>query len=68
MSQAARRLAAQRVIDQPGNRGAVGRAGKAVRQPPILEHVDSRPAPRVDVGKNLDGGGKAGGGVTRTEV
>ncbi len=56
MSQAGRRPAAQRVIDQPGDRCAIGRAGETMRQAPVLEHVHSRPPPRLDVGKDFDGG------------
>ena len=56
-----RRLAAQRVVEEPGDSGAVGRTGKAVRQPPILERVSRRPPARFDLGKDLDRGGKAGG-------
>ena len=54
---AGRRLAAQRVIDQAGNCGAVGRAGETVRQAPVLEHVNSRPPPCFDVGEDFNGAG-----------
>ena len=40
---AGRRPAAQRVIDQPGNAGAIRRPGETVRQAPILERVSRRP-------------------------
>ena len=43
---AGRRLAAQRVIDKASDRGAVGRAGKPMRQAPVLEHIRRRPPPR----------------------
>ncbi len=56
-----RRFAAQRVVDQAGNRGAVAGAGKAMRQAPILERIGRRPPPRFDIGKNLDGCGKTAG-------
>ena len=56
-----RTLAAQRVVDEAGDRGAVARAGEAARQAPILERVDRRPAARLDVGEHFDGGGDAGG-------
>ena len=56
-----RRLAAQRVVQQPGNGGAVAGTGEAMRKTPILEGVGSRPPPRFDIGKHLDGGGDARG-------
>ena len=62
ISQAGRRLAAQRVVDETGDGGAVGRTGEAVRQAPILEHIRRQPAARLDLGENLDGGGQTGGG------
>ena len=43
-------------------RGAVARAGEAVREAPVLERIGGRPAPRLDIGEDLDGGGEAGGG------
>ena len=55
-----RGLAAQRVIDEAGNGGAIAGAGKAMREAPILERIGRRTPPRFDVGKNLDGGGKSG--------
>ena len=54
-----RRLAAQRVVEQPGNGGAVAGTGEAMREPPVLERVGGRPPPRFDVGQHLDGGGDA---------
>ena len=52
-----RGLAAQRVIDDAGDGGAVARAGEAARQAPGLERIGRRPALRLDLGQNLDGGG-----------
>ena len=57
-----RGLAAQRVVDEAGDRGAVARAGEAMRQAPVLERIGGGAAPRLDVGERLDGGGQAGGG------
>src|SRR5262249_20634456 len=56
-----RRAAAQRVVDEAGNRGAIARAGKAMRKPPVLEGIDGRAAARGDIGEHLDRGGQAGG-------
>ena len=58
----ARRLAAQRVIDEAGNRRAVARAREPVRQAPILHRVGGGTAAGFDVGEDLDGGGNAGCG------
>ena len=33
-----------------------------MRQAPVLERLDGRPAARLDVGENFDGGGDARGG------
>ena len=57
-----RRLAAQRVVDQPRDRRAVARAREAVREAPILEALRGRAAARLDIGEDLDGGGEACGG------
>ena len=56
-----RGLAAQRVVDEPRDRGAVARAGEAVRQAPILERIGGGAAARLDIGEDLDGGGKSRG-------
>ena len=56
-----RRLAAQRVIDQPRDAGAVAGPGEAMREPPILEGVGRRTPPGFDVGENFEGGGDACG-------
>ena len=56
------RAPTQRIVDQAGNRGAVTRAGEAVREPPVLERIGRRPVPRFDVGNDLDGSGEPGGG------
>ena len=53
-----RGAAAQRVIDQAGDAGAVAGAGEAVRQAPVLQRVGGRPPARLDVGQNFDCGGK----------
>ena len=58
MSEGARGAPAQRVVDQAGDRGAVARAGEAMREAPVLQRVGRRPAARSDIGENLDGGGK----------
>ena len=58
----ARRAPAQRVVDQAGDRRTVAGAGEAVREPPILERIGGRPPPRLDLGEDLDGGGKTGAG------
>ena len=57
-----RGFAAQRVVDEAGDRGAVLRAGEAVRQAPVLQGLGGGPAAGLDIGENLDGGGEAGGG------
>ena len=59
-------LAAQRVVDEPRDRGAIARAGEAMRQAPVLQRLRGRAAARLDVGENLDGGGKTRGGVMRS--
>ena len=56
----ARGAPAQRVVDQPRDRRPVAGAGEAMREPPILERVARRAPPRLDIGDDLDGGGKAG--------
>src|SRR5262249_5187232 len=56
-----RSLAAERVIDQPGDCGAVARACEAMRQTPVLEGVRPGAMPRLDVGQNLDAGAEPGG-------
>src|SRR4029077_2611761 len=62
-----RRLAAQRVIGDARDGGAVARAGEAVREAPILERVRRRTASRLDIGHHLDGGGEACGGCHRDQ-
>ena len=57
-----RGLAAQRVVDEPGDRGAVAGAGEAMRQAPVLQRLRGRTAARLDIGEDLDGGGEARGG------
>ena len=52
----ARRLPAQRVIDQARDRGAVGGAGEAALEPPFLERIGGRPARGLDLAQDLDGG------------
>ena len=47
----ARSSAAQRVIDQAGNRSTVARTCEAVRQTPVLQRVGRRTPPRIDIGK-----------------
>ncbi len=54
-----RGLAAQRVVDEAGDGGTVGRAGETMRQSPVLERICRRAPPRLDLGKNFNGGGKA---------
>ena len=49
-----RGASAQRVVDQPGNGGAVAGTGEAVRQAPILQRIGRGPSPRLDVGEDLD--------------
>ena len=41
--------AAQHIVNETGNGGAVAGTGKTVRQAPVLECVSRRAAPRVDV-------------------
>jgi len=53
---------AQRIVNQPRDRRAIGRAGEAVHQAPILERVGGRAPARFDIGDDLDGGGEAGAG------
>src|SRR5262249_7545070 len=53
---------AQRIVNQPRDRRAIGRAGEAVHQAPILERIGGRASPRLDVGDDLDGGGEASAG------
>ena len=55
-------LAAQRVVDEARDRGAVARAGEAMRQAPILQRLRGRTPPRLDVGEHFDRGGKARSG------
>ena len=59
MSQADEALAAQRVVDEAGDGGAVAGTGEAMRQAPVLERVGRRPRPRLDVGEHFDRGGQA---------
>ena len=54
-----RRFAPQRIVHQTGDRGAIRRAGKAMREAPVLERVRRRPPPRFDVGDDLDSRRKA---------
>ena len=54
-------LAAQRVIDQAGDGGAVAGTGKAVRKAPILERSGRRTTLNLDIPENLDGGGNTRG-------
>ena len=56
-----RRFAAQCIVDQPGNRGAIRRAGEPMRETPILERVGSRTSPRFEVGNHLDRSRKTSG-------
>ena len=57
-----RAFAPQRVVNESGDRGAVARAGEAVRKAPVLHRIGRGPATGLDVGQNFDGGGDAGGG------
>ena len=52
----------QHVPDQACNRGAVARAGIAVRGAPLLQRFRRRNALRVDGLDQFDGGGQPGGG------
>ena len=54
----ARGPAAQRVVDEAGDRGAVAGAGEAVREAPVLERIGGGTALGLDVGEHLDGGGQ----------
>ena len=56
-----RGLAAERVIDEAGDGGAVAGAGEAVAKAPVLQRVGGGAAAGVDVGEDLDGGLNAGG-------
>ena len=58
MMKCARRPASQRVIDKPGDRCAIARAGKAMRQTPGLESVGGWTALALNRSKDLDGCGK----------
>ena len=60
ISHADGRLPAQRIVNEAGDRGAIGRAGKPMRQAPILERVGRRPPPRLDIGEHLDRRGNSG--------
>ncbi len=61
-----RGLAAQRVVEQSRDRGAVAGTGEPVREPPVLERVGRRPPPRLDIGEHLDRGGEPSGRRHRT--
>ena len=50
-----RSLAAERVIDDARDGGAIAGAGETARQAPGLERVGRRPALRLDLGQDLDG-------------
>ena len=54
----ARRAPAQRVVNEPGDGGAVAGAGKAMRKAPALERVRRRAALTLKISENFDGGGK----------
>src|SRR5579885_2885297 len=54
--------AAQRVVDKPGDRGAVAGTGEAMRNSPFLQGLSSRHAHRIDGCDYLDGGGNASSG------
>ena len=51
-----RRLAAQRVIDEARNGGAIPRAGEAMREAPVLQRLRGGAAARLDIGKDFDRG------------
>ena len=57
----ARGAAAQRVIDEAGDRCAVAGAGEAMRQTPVFQRIGRGPASRFDIAEDLDGGGKPRG-------
>jgi hypothetical protein len=57
-----RGLAAQSVINEAGDGGAILRAREAMRLPPILQGVGGGAAARREIGEDVDGGGNAGGG------
>ena len=61
-------LAAQRVVGQPGDGGAVAGAGEAVGEAPVLQRIGSRAPPCRDIGQHLDGGGDARGGGHAPEL
>ena len=58
-----RSAAAQRVIDQIADGGAVAGAGKAMADAPIAQRLGGRALARLEIGQNFDGGGKASGKV-----
>ena len=49
------RPAAQRVVDQIADGGAIARPGEAIVETPALERLGHRPMPPVDVVEHLDG-------------
>src|SRR5262249_23998886 len=52
----------QRIVTEARARRAVGGAGEAVHQAPVLERIGRRPPAPFDIGDDLDGGGEAGAG------
>ena len=57
-----RGTAAKCIVDEARDGGAVAGPGEAMREAPILQGVGGGAAARSNVGENLDGGGKSGGG------
>ncbi len=49
------KLLAQGVVDEIADRRAVARAGKAMRQAPVLQRVGGRPPSRLDILQHFDG-------------
>ena len=56
------RFAPQRVVDEPGDRGAVAGARETMRQAPVLQRLRGGAAARLDIGEDLDCGGETRGG------